>query len=288
MTPAGQVTGTATLRVEQLGAVATIVIDNPRRRNALTQDMWQQFGPLLDQLASDHSVKVVVVRGAGGTFSAGADISDLKAILHDPDSGAHNGGSVTAGENALASFPKPTIAAIEGYCMGGAWQIAGACDIRIAADNATFGITAAKVGIVYPISGIERLVRLAGPATAKYLLLTGDSISASEALDLGLLAQVVPTEHFGDEIQKITGRIATRSQLSIQAMKQIINAVSAQDHTIPTISSYWQDQMAVSKEPEEGIEAFLAKREPNFPWSGGRLPADPHESDNCEPVKEGA
>ncbi|PRB41117.1 enoyl-CoA hydratase [Arthrobacter sp. MYb23] len=273
------------MRVEQSGAVATIVIDNPRRRNALTQDMWQQFGPILDRLAADPGVKVVVVRGAGNNFSAGADISDLKAILRDPDSGAHDGGHVTAGENALASFPKPTIAAIEGYCMGGAWQIAGACDIRIAADSATFGITPAKVGIVYPLSGIERLVRLAGPATAKYLLLTGDFITASEAHELGLLARVVPAHQFQDEIQELARRIVTRSQLSTQAMKQIVDAIAAHDPAIPSISSYWQDQMAASGEPEEGIEAFLNKREPNFRWSGGSLPVDPHRNDSYEPVR---
>jgi enoyl-CoA hydratase/carnithine racemase len=200
-----------------------------------------------------------VVRGAGRNFSAGADISDLKAILHDPDSGAHDGGHVTAGENALATFPKPTIAAIDGYCIGGAWQIAGACDIRIAADSATFGITPAKVGIVYPLSGIERLVRLAGPATAKYLLFTGDFITAAEAHDLGLLARVVPEDGFWNEIQEFADRLATRSQLSTQAMKQIIDAIAVNDPAVPAISNYWQDQMASSGEPETGIRAFLAK-----------------------------
>jgi enoyl-CoA hydratase/carnithine racemase len=272
MTEAVEETVTAALRVEQSGPVATIVIDNARRRNALNQDMWRQFAPLLDRLAADPSVKVVVVRGAGGNFSAGADISDLLAILHDPDSGAHDGGHVTAGENALANFPKPTIAAIDGYCIGGAWQIAGACDIRIATDTATLGITPAKVGIVYPLSGIERLVRLAGPATAKYLLLTGDFITANEARDLGLLAKVVPEKGFWDDIQEFAERLATRSQLSTQAMKQIVDAIAANDPAVPAISNYWQDQMAASREADEGIGAFLAKREPDFRWNGRSAP----------------
>jgi enoyl-CoA hydratase/carnithine racemase len=267
MTGTAEETMTASLRVEQSGAVATIVIDNPRRRNALNQDMWQQFAPLLDRLGVDASVKVVVVRGAGGNFSAGADISDLKAILRDPESGAHDGGHVTAGENALANFPKPTIAAIDGYCIGGAWQIAGACDIRIAADTATFGITPAKVGIVYPLSGIERLVRLAGPATAKYLLLTGDFITAREAQDLGLLAKIVPEDGFWDEIKEFADRLASRSQLSTQAMKQIIDAIAINGPAVPAISNYWQDQMAASGEPEIGIRAFLAKETPVFNWT---------------------
>ncbi|MBT2523345.1 enoyl-CoA hydratase/isomerase family protein [Arthrobacter sp. ISL-28] len=273
MTGPAQETMTAALRVEHAGAVASIVIDNPKRRNALNQDMWQQFAPLLERLGADPGVKVVVVRGAGGNFSAGADISDLKAILRDPASGAHDGGHVTAAEKALAAFPKPTIAAIEGYCIGGAWQIAGACDIRIAAETATFGITPAKVGIVYPLSGIERLVRLAGPATAKYLLLTGDFITAAQAHGLGLLARVVPADGFRDEIQEFAARLTTRSQLSTQAMKQIIDAIAVNDPAVPAISGYWQDQMAASGEPEEGIGAFLAKREPDFRWNGGVRPA---------------
>ncbi|MFF1880653.1 enoyl-CoA hydratase/isomerase family protein [Pseudarthrobacter sp. NPDC058196] len=261
---------TGSLRVEHSGAVATIVIDNPRLRNALNRDMWQQFEPLLDKLAADPGVKVLVVRGVGGNFSAGADISDLMAILHDPESGAHDGGHVTAGENALANFPKPTIAAIDGYCIGGAWQIAGACDIRIAADTATFAITPAKVGIIYPLSGIERLVRLAGPATAKYLLLTGDFITAPEAHNLGMLAKVVPESQFQNEIQDFAHRLATRSQLSIQATKQIIDAIAANGPTVPAISGYWQDQMAASDEPQTGIRAFLQKETPVFTWTEPR------------------
>lgn len=257
---------TASLRVERLGAVATIVIDNPRRRNALNQDMWQQFKPILDQLDGDPTVKVVVVRGAGSNFSAGADISDLLAILHDPESGAHDGGHVSAGENALANFPKPTIAAIDGYCIGGAWQIAGACDIRLASESATFGITPAKVGIIYPLSGIERLVRLAGPAVAKYLLFTGDFISAPEALNFGLVSRLIPQAGFWDEIQKFTDELAKRSQLSIQATKQIVEAIAVNDPGVPEISDYWQDQMAISGEAEIGIRAFLDKETPAFNW----------------------
>lgn len=266
MTGPAQKTVAGTLRVEQSGAVATIVIDNPKRRNALNQEMWQQFAPLLDGLGADPAVKVVVVRGAEGNFSAGADISDLLAILHDPDSGAHDGGHVTAAENALATFHKPTIAAIEGYCVGGAWQIAGACDIRIAADSATFGITPAKVGIVYPLSGIERLVTIAGPATAKYLLFTGDFITAAEAHGLGMLARVVPGDGFQEYIRGFADRLATRSQLSIQSMKQIVDAITANDPDLPGISTYWQDQMAASGEAETGISAFLAKETPVFGW----------------------
>jgi enoyl-CoA hydratase/carnithine racemase len=259
---------TGALTVEQAGPVATIVMDNQQRRNAMTRHMWQQFEPILDRLGADDTVKVVIVRGAGENFSAGADISDLKDILHNPDTGRHDGGHVTAGENALARFHKPTIAAIDGYCIGGAWQIAGACDIRIASDRATFGITPAKVGIVYPLSGIERLVRLAGPATAKYLLFSGDFISAEDAMALGLLGRVVPHPDFWNEIAQFAQRLATRSQLSIQAMKEIVDIIAEGGNDLAERNAAWQREMAASGEPEIGIQAFLNKQAPTFQWTG--------------------
>ena len=268
MKTAREDTVTGTLRVEYDGPVATILLDNERRRNAMTKDMWQQFQPILQHLADNESVKVVVVRGAGEHFSAGADISDLKDILHDPDTGRHDGGHVSAGENALASFPKPTIAAVDGYCIGGGWQIAGACDIRLATDRSTFGITPAKVGIVYPLSGIERLVRLAGPATAKYLLFSGDFIPAAEAMSLGLLARVIPQASFWTEITEFAERLASRSQLSIQAMKDIVDVIAAGGYRLGETNAEWQREMAVSGESEIGIKAFLSKQTPEFKWTG--------------------
>lgn len=259
---------TACLRVQHDGSVATIVMDHEKRRNALTKTMWQEFVPILSKLERDDSVKVVVVRGAGDNFSAGADISDLKEILHDPETGLHDGGHVTAGENALANFKKPTIAAIDGYCIGGAWQVAGACDIRITSDRATFGITPSKVGIIYPLSGIERIVRLAGSATAKYLLFSGDFISADEALQMGLASRIVPQANFWQEVAALADRLAVRSQLSIHATKAIVDAITQANTDVSAINRDWQEEMGRSGEPEIGIRAFLAKETPAFSWNG--------------------
>ncbi|OIH85174.1 hypothetical protein BLJ79_08305 [Arthrobacter sp. UCD-GKA] len=268
MSATEQVETTASLRIERHGPVATLYIDNPRRRNALSKEMWGQFAPLLDGLAADDSVRVLVVRGAGENFSAGADISDLKAILHDADTGRHDGGHVSAGENALAAFPKPTIAAIDGHCLGGGWQIAGACDIRIASDRANFGITPAKIGIVYPTSGIQRLVRLVGSGVAKQLLFSGDFVGAAEAKGVGLVGKVLPVEGFWDEVQGYALHLAGRSALSIQAMKAIVDAIAEGGKELADVSDYWQDQMASSADPRTGIEAFLAKETPEFTWNG--------------------
>ncbi|MHA7305233.1 enoyl-CoA hydratase/isomerase family protein [Arthrobacter sp. TMN-49] len=256
----------AELRVERHGEVAVLIIDNPAMRNAVTHAMWQQFMALLQDLAADDGVKVLVVRGAGEHFSAGADIASLKAILHDPATGHHGGLDITAAEDALAAFPKPTIAAIDGYCVGGGWQIAGACDLRLASTEAVFGVTPAKIGIVYPLSGIQRLVDLAGPATAKYLLLSGDFVSAPEALRLGLVTKVLAGTAFWDEISDFAHHLAARSQFSHQAHKELVNVLGASAAEVSGLYERWQQEMVRSADAEIGIAAFLAKETPRFTW----------------------
>ncbi|WP_269937935.1 enoyl-CoA hydratase/isomerase family protein [Arthrobacter sp. HY1533] len=257
-----------TLRVEQSGPVAVLIMDNPGMRNAITAHMWAQFEELLARLDADDTVKLVVVRGAGEHFSAGADIASVQSILHDPATGQRSGGGITVAENALARFRKPTIAAIDGYCVGGGWQIAGACDIRLASDRAMYGITPAKIGIVYPLSGIKRLVELAGPATAKYLLLSGDFIGAHEALRLGLATKVLSLDGFWDEVHAFALRLAARSQFSAQGHKALVNALGsgAGDAAVAELSAYWQAQMALSGDAAIGVAAFLAKETPQFTW----------------------
>ncbi|WP_197277879.1 enoyl-CoA hydratase/isomerase family protein [Arthrobacter alpinus] len=256
------------LRIEQAGPVATLIMDNPGMRNAITQDMWQQFEDLLAQLDADDTVKVVVVRGAGSHFSAGADIASVQKILHDPATGQSDGGDITVAESAIARFRKPTIAAIDGYCVGGGWQIAGACDIRLASERAVYGITPAKIGIVYPLSGIKRLVQLAGPATAKYLLISGDFVNAQEALRLGLATKVIALDSFWNDVEAFALHLSARSQFSAQGHKALINAMSAGagDASVDGLSAYWQGQMAVSEDAAIGVAAFLAKETPHFTW----------------------
>lgn len=265
-----------TVEISQQGAIATVTLSNPGRRNTMTEAMWRALEPACARLADDASVRAVVVRGAGADFSAGADISDLRAILRDEDSGRHDGGAVAAGEAALAGLHKPTIAAVQGYCLGGAWQIAAACDIRLTSSSATFGITPAKIGIVYPTAGIERLVRIAGPATAKYLLFSGDFVDAERARVLGLVQAVHPAESFWDEVDAFAERLASRSQLSIQAMKDIVDTIDSAgggEHggaELARANEHWQQLMATAGDAEAGVGAFLAKRTPEFTWNGGR------------------
>lgn len=251
--------------VERRGPVAVLILDNPGMRNALTQPMWRQLPPLLTQLAADDTVKVLLVRGVGETFSAGADISTVTEILHDPGTGHSSGGDVTAAEEALGAFPKPSIAAIDGYCVGGGWQLAGACDLRLATGRAQLAVTPAKLGILYPLSGLRRLVALVGPATAKYLLFSADFVPAAEALGLGLVNKVLPAEGFYGAVERLAVHLASRSQLSSQGHKALINGLAA-GADLQQLNSQWQREMAAGEDPAIGIAAFLAKETPQFSW----------------------
>lgn len=251
------------LTIERRGAVAILVIENQSRRNCLTAEMWRQLEPILDSLEVDETVTVLVVTGAGDDFSAGADIRDLDQILNAP-TGA-DGGWITAAEDALARFGKPTIAAIDGYCVGGGWELAGACDVRIASSRATFGVTPSRIGIVYPLSGIARLVAIAGPAVAKLLLFSGDLVSASEAQRFGMVSRVVEADAVLPEALAFAAHLADRSQLSIRAMKEIVDAIASGDDA-ETVAARWQAEVTASDEPAIGAAAFIGKERPQFTW----------------------
>jgi enoyl-CoA hydratase/carnithine racemase len=252
------------LRVDVDGAVATLTIDHAGRRNAVTGAMWDSFAPLLAELATDDTVAALVVRGAGSDFSAGADITDLQQILRDPAAG--DGGHVTAGETALANFPKPTIAAIDGYCVGGGWELAGACDIRIASHRSSFGVTPARLGILYPLSGVQRLVQLVGPAVAKHLILSGELVDAETAARWGMVSRLLPPEGFWEAIDAFVQTVIGRSRLTQQASKELIDLIASGDHRLTERAAFWDAEVAASDEAGIGAAAFLARESPAFTW----------------------
>lgn len=251
----------AGLDFEVAEGVGTITIDRPAKRNAMSADMWRALPGILDTLAKDPSVRVAVLTGAGGNFCAGADIAELDDIHRDDDSHLS-----TVAERALAAFPKPTLAAIEGYCVGGGCQLAAACDLRFAAEDARFGITPAKLGIVYPAAATTRLVRLVGPSAAKYLLFSADLIGAGNALRIGLLDEVVPSGGLRDRVAAFTETLASRSLLTQQATKDIVDAIAAAGPVEESVAR-WSAEVRASGEVEEGIAAFLERRAPAFTWT---------------------
>ncbi|MEV5570351.1 enoyl-CoA hydratase-related protein [Spirillospora sp. NPDC052269] len=250
------------LRSAVADGVGTITIDRPAKRNAMSARMWRLLPLLLDDLAADPSVRVVVLTGAGGDFCAGADISEL-ADINRPDK-SHL--SVYA-EEALAAFPKPTMAAVEGFCVGGGCQLAAACDLRFAAEDARFGITPAKLGIVYPLSATTRLVRLVGPAAAKYLLYSADLVDAAHALRIGLLNEVVPSGTLHERVAAFTATLTGRSLLTQCATKEIVDGVVS-DRPVDDLVQSWLDEVAGGGDVTEGVAAFLERRPPRFTWTG--------------------
>ncbi|MGW7263996.1 enoyl-CoA hydratase/isomerase family protein [Streptomyces sp. NPDC054842] len=236
--------------------VATVVIHHPAKRNAMTAGMWRALPPLLGLLAADPGVRALVLTGEGTTFCAGADISTLRN-----SSGEAQGLAVRA-EEALAAFPKPTVAAIRGYCVGGGSQLAAACDLRFAREGSLFGVTPAKLGIVYPASSTRRLVSLVGPATAKYLLFSGELIDAQRALRTGLVDEVLPEGGLDERVAEFTRVLVARSQLTQAAAKEFAGGREDRD-------AYWAGQARGSGDTDEGVAAFLERRQPKFTWTVG-------------------
>ncbi|MFG3296325.1 enoyl-CoA hydratase/isomerase family protein [Streptomyces sp. NPDC048179] len=241
-----------THRVED--AVATVVMGNPAKRNAMTAAMWRALPPLLDELSADPAVRALVLTGEGDTFCAGADISTLR---DSPTEAQHLAGSA---EEALAAFPKPTLAAVRGHCVGGGSQLAAACDLRFAEEGALFGVTPAKLGIVYPASSTRRLVSLVGPATTKYLLFSGELIDAQRALRTGLVDEVLPEGELDKRVAEFTRTLVARSQLTQAAAKEFANGRTDRD-------AHWSEQARGSGDTAEGVAAFLERRRPRFSWA---------------------
>ncbi|MFD7337712.1 enoyl-CoA hydratase/isomerase family protein [Streptomyces violascens] len=235
------------------GGVATVVISNPAKRNAMTSAMWRALPPLLDVLAADPDVRALVLTGAGDTFCAGADISTLREPGDDPKMLA------VRAEEALASFPKPTLAAVRGHCVGGGSQLAAACDLRFAEEGALFGVTPAKLGIVYPASSTRRLAALVGPSTAKYLLFSGELIDSERALRTGLVDEVLPEGELAKRVAEFTRVLVSRSQLTQAAAKEFADGQTDRD-------AHWAAQERGSGDTAEGVAAFLERRAPHFTW----------------------
>jgi enoyl-CoA hydratase/carnithine racemase len=237
--------------------VTTLVLHNPAKRNAMTEAMWRELPGLLAGLADDAAVRVLVVTGAENTFCAGADIATLR------DSVESSQALAVAAEEALSAFPKPTLAAVRGHCVGGGAQLAAACDLRFASSEALFGVTPARLGIVYPASSTRRLVRLVGPSTAKFLLFSGELIDSERALRSGLVDEVHPEDELDARVADFARTLVARSQLTQAAAKEF-TADPAPD---ASRSEHWRRIAAESGEAAEGAAAFLERRAPRFRWT---------------------
>ena len=246
--------------------VGVITFNNPEKRNAMSLDMWEGLGSALIELRDDPDVRVVIMVGAGDkAFVSGADISQFEKTRHNAAASEEYSKKSEAQRALLANYPKPTIACISGFCLGGGMQVAMLADIRIASDNSQFGIPAAKLGIAYGYDGLRHLVSLVGPSWARLIMYTGMRINSAEAVRIGLVDRVLPDAELWDATMEIARTISGNAPLAIKAAKitiaQVLKDPDRRD--MDAIKQIGTDCMD-SEDFREGRRAFMEKRKPNF------------------------
>ena len=263
---------TETVKTEKLllqkdGPIGWIIFNQPEKRNAVSQERWQAMPEYVADLAADPAIRVVILRGAGeAAFVAGADISQFKDRRRNAADEEEYRRISGAGSESLARLGKPLVAMIQGFCIGGGVSIAITCDLRIAADDARFGIPAARLGLGYHYKGMEKLMSLIGPANTKELFFTARTdFSAQDALRMGLVNQVVPKadlERFTRDYATTMSRNAPLTLRSAKAsVEQLLRPEDRRDYAL--LDKLIKDCFD-SQDYQEGVKAFSEKRRPQF------------------------
>ena len=246
------------------GAIGWLIFNNPERRNAVSLDMWQAIPGVLGDFGADDAIRVVVLAGAGDkAFVSGADISQFEKQRSTAETVAHYDEIGEKAQTALKNFDKPVIAMIRGYCIGGGLNIANLCDLRIAADDARFGIPAAKMGLGYRASSMKNLVDVVGKAAALEIMITARQFSADEARHMGLVHKVVPGAALEKATREYCDMIAANAPLTMRSAKRIIREVARNDYDAAACSA-WVKECFDSDDYREGRRAFMEKRKPVF------------------------
>jgi len=252
-----------TLLFEQRGRVGIITINRPDKRNALNIKTREEGAALLDELRDDNSIGVVVITGAGDkAFIAGADIAEFAGRTAMMQRDVMTSRSLFT---AIDTFPKPIIAMVNGYCLGGGCELAMACDIRIASERASFGQPEINLGIIPGGGGTQRLTRLVGEGKAMELILGGDIIDAKTAHAIGLVNQVVPAEELEAKTMELANRIAEKSPIALSLAKESVKLASRSNLDEGLRREVDLFALCFSTEDkDEGVSAFLEKRKPEF------------------------
>ncbi len=246
------------------GLITTLTLNRPQRRNALDQATWIALAEHMAEAANDPACAVVILTGGPAAFAAGADISEFETVYADAVSTARFQAHVEAAMSAIESCNKPVIAQISGACVGGGCGLALACDIRFADDGAQFGITPAKLGLVYTPRDIKRVINAAGLSRAKDLLFSGRLIDAQDALRIGLIDRVVPKDQLAEVTLDYAHALTGNAPGAIATMKQIMTLLAHDDPSALHLGNQWAAEAALGAEFVEGRRAFLAKRRPDF------------------------
>ena len=248
------------------GGVGIVTFNNPERHNAVSLDMWEATKRMLDDFAADNDIRVVVLTGAGGkAFVSGADISKFESERANLEAARAYNVKSDAAYSSVAEFPKPTIAMIRGYCLGGGVGLATCCDLRICSDDSRFGVPAAKLGVGYGYNGLKRLVDIVGPAFAKEIFYTARQFDAREALAMGLVNRVVPAAELEAYVKSITDMICANAPLTLKAVKVTVGEI-LKDESKRNIARTVElvEQCFASRDYNEGRAAFMEKRKPVF------------------------
>jgi len=255
------------LLLEKDGPIGWIVFNQPEKRNAVSQEMWQLMPEYVNDLSKDDAIRVVILRGGGDkSFVSGADISQFKDKRKNMADEEEYRRISARGQDSLTTLQKPLMAMIHGFCVGGGVGVALTCDIRIAADDARFGIPAARLGLGYHYRGMDKLMALVGPAYTKEIFFTARTdFSAQDAWRMGLVNQVVPKAELETFTRDYALKIAQNAPLTLRSAKETVNQLlrPAADRDLALLDKLIADCFN-SQDYQEGVKAFGEKRRPQF------------------------
>ncbi len=252
--------------VRKDGPIGHVIFNNPQRHNAVSLEMWDAVGTALDDFTGDEDVRALIFSGAGGkAFVAGADISKFESERASEEAVRHYDSTTARIYRKIQAFPRPTIAQIDGFCIGGGVALAVCCDLRLCGEGSQFAIPAAKLGLGYGLPGVQRLVDLVGPGFAKEIFFSARRFTAAEAYAMGLVNRVVPDARVAEAASELAGTIAENAPLTIQSIKTVIGelAKDPEERDLARCEDSVRRCFA-SRDYVEGRRAFLEKRKPVF------------------------
>lgn len=250
------------LKMEVAGAVATVTVSRPKSMNALNSRFFSEMDDLIASVAQRTDIRVMIITGEGKAFVAGADIAEMVGMDSAQGTKFSKAGKHTF--HSLENIKIPVIAAVNGFALGGGCELAMSCDIRIASSNAKFGQPEVNLGLTPGYAGTQRLPRLVGLGNALYMLLTGDLISAEEALRIGLVQKVVDAEQLMPEVLNIARKIASKGPKAVSRVKQVARRGLLSDFDTGCALESEEFGALFGDEGTEGMRAFLEKRKPKW------------------------
>jgi enoyl-CoA hydratase/carnithine racemase len=247
------------------GAVRHLALNRPEKRNALNRELIGALGAAIEDAAADDAVRVVILRGEGAMFSAGMDLGDLRDLAEDPAGLRAYRRPLLQWWNLLEEMPKPTIAVIHGAALGGAFELALACDFRIMAEDAVAGIMEVRVGLLPDVGGCSRLPAVVGLGNAKELIMTGKAIDGREAHRIGFANRIAPADALDQASGGLANELLACAPRAVALAKRILDA-SAKPALAITLEQEVaaQETLAASEDFAEGTRAFFEKRDPEF------------------------